>query len=79
MNEIERLRAELILLDKVLNHARMVLLTSLNNEGQPSQTSLAALSESCRAHWEWKAKQITPSKEIIDWKKTPVVRKDTSQ
>lgn len=62
MNELERLRAEIILFDKVLADARMVLLTSLHDNGQPSQTSLAALNESCRAHFEWKAQQIQTTK-----------------
>lgn len=60
-DENERLRAEIILLDKVMADARMVLLTSLHDNGQPSQTSLAALNESCRAHFEWKAAQIPTS------------------
>ena len=58
MHELDLLRSEIVLLDKVLNDARMVLLSSLHNEGQPSQSSLAALNESCRAHFEWKAERI---------------------
>jgi hypothetical protein len=53
------LRAEVILLDRVLADARMVLLSSLSNEGEPSQSSLAALNESCRAHFEWRATRIS--------------------